>query len=153
MKTLLLICTLSLSAYAYGQTNTPINSGEVLKEAVAFHDKGEYKKAISLFKTIPRNDTNYVKALYELSLSCYYDSSFQEGLRACDEALKLTPLDLELDLLISKGNLLDEYLGAEKAIRFYDSALNIYPQAQALLFNKAITFPLPGAVLSPKFHA
>jgi len=139
MKYLLLFCTLGLASYTYGQTKMPMNSGEVLKEAVALHDKGEYKKAIDLYKTIPRNDTNYVKALYELSLSCYYDSSFQEGLRACDEALKITSLDLELDLLISKGNLLDESLGAEKALRFYDSVLTIYPQAQSLLFNKAIT--------------
>jgi antitoxin component YwqK of YwqJK toxin-antitoxin module len=140
MNRLLLICILSITTYAaHSQTSLLINSGKVINEAIALHDKGEYKKAIALYKTIPRSDTNYVRALYELSLSCLQDSSFVEGLAACEEGLKQGEMEHELDLMISKGSLLDELNGPEKAISFYDTALLKYPNAQSLLFNKAIS--------------
>lgn len=140
MNRLLLFCILSITIHsAHSQTSILINSGKIINEAVALHDKGEYKKAIALYKTIPRSDTNYVKALYELSLSCLQDSSFAEGLAACEEGLKQGELEHELDLMISKGSLIDELKGPEKAIQFYDSALVKYPYSQSLLFNKSIT--------------
>jgi antitoxin component YwqK of YwqJK toxin-antitoxin module len=123
----------------FSQSTYPFNSGKVLDEAISLHDKGDFKKAKTLYRSIPRNDTNYVRALYELSLSCYSDSSYKEGLQACDEGLKNASKDYELDLLVSKGNMLDELLGHERALTFYDSVLRKYPQSQAILFNKGIT--------------
>ncbi|MCW3073800.1 MAG: phophatidylinositol-4-phosphate 5-kinase [Flaviaesturariibacter sp.] len=124
---------------AIAQSPAVFNSGMVLSEAIKLHDKEEYKKAVTLFKSIPRNDTNYVKALYEMSLSYLLDSNYTAALAACEEGLKQDPEDQELDLLISKGSILDEMGKREEALATYNAALQKYPASQGLLLNKAIT--------------
>ena len=46
-----------------------VNSGEVIKQAILLYDSGRYDDAISLFTTVPKQDTNYVYMLSELALT------------------------------------------------------------------------------------
>jgi hypothetical protein len=79
-----LYCTFLCASTLFAQENNPlINSGETIDEAVKLHDAGKYKEAIALYKKINRSDTNYVRALYEASLSYTADSQFNAALQAC----------------------------------------------------------------------
>ena len=75
------------------QNNFLINSGELIKKASELHDKKEYKKAIEIYKQINRSDTNYSNTLYELSLTSYADSQYDNALQYAKEGLKLFPED------------------------------------------------------------
>ncbi|MEI6949533.1 tetratricopeptide repeat protein [Paraflavisolibacter sp. H34] len=140
MKAISLTCLLTLAACSgYAQSPAPFNSGDVIGEAVKLHDQQQYKKAIELFRTVPRNDTNYVLAQYELSLSYTSDSNYTAALQACEEALGQPGREYELELLVAKGSNLDDLGKTEEALRVFDSALTRYPDATNLLFNKAMT--------------
>ncbi|MDB5253323.1 MAG: phophatidylinositol-4-phosphate 5-kinase [Flaviaesturariibacter sp.] len=130
----LLLCARPASS----QLPAALNSGLVISQAIQLHDKEEYKKAIQLFRTIPRNDTNYVRALYEMSMSYNYDSNYNAALAACDEGLKRENSPYELDLMVSKASTLDDMGRGPEAVVFYDLALAKYPASQVLLLNKSI---------------
>jgi len=129
-----------LSASLFAQDDNPrINSGELIQKAIQLHDEGKYKESIDIYKKIPRNDTNYQRTLYEMSLSYSADSNYIEAVRACETGLKLPEKDYELDLYNSYGSIVDDMGDSVRALRIYDSALLKYPHAQGLLLNKATT--------------
>ena len=100
----------------------------------------KYKEAIALYKQIPRTDTNYVLALYEMAFSASLDSNHAVSLAAIDEAMTLDYDDLGVEFLQLQASVIDDMGNTERAIRLYDSALVKYPNAQNLYLNKAISF-------------
>jgi len=119
------------------QTNPLIVSGDLLREGERLADSGQYKKALPVFRKIDRNDTNYVKALYDIS-NCYYeDSQFNASLEYTLQALALhSDPDMEPQLLNHYGNIYNEWDSSEKAIRIYDSAIRKYPAYSLFYLNK-----------------
>src|SRR5882757_4525905 len=83
---ILLIPCLSANAQ---HDNPLINSGEILEKASHLYDSGEYKKSIALYRQIDINDTNYVRALYGMSLNYYADSQYKVSARYLEKALAL----------------------------------------------------------------
>ena len=80
--TCLWILSMFLIHSSFAQMKEPVNSGELLKKAVKLHDENKFKEAVALFRQIPRNDTNYVLALYEQALSLQADSNYPAALQA-----------------------------------------------------------------------
>lgn len=140
MKKLLVcsFCTLLLT-YAFAQTPQRINSGDLITKGNELHNQGKYKEAINLYKQVPRNDTNYVKSLYELALTQMQDSAYNDALKTCEKALLQEDADQEMNLLLAYGSILDDMGNSERALRVYDSALLKYPNANAIWFNKGVT--------------
>lgn len=140
MKTKLPALFFSLISFhfLFAQNFPPINSGELISEGLKFHDAGKYKEAIQLYKKIPRNDTNYVRALYELSYSLVADSNFKEALSTCDLGLRKDNSGYELDFMVLKASIVDDQGENEKALHMYDSALMKYASSQSLMLNKAV---------------
>ena len=139
-KPTLLVAFLHFSfVYIFSQDNPRINSGELIEEAIKLHDQGKYKEAIDLYHKISHSDTNYCRALYEMSLSYSADSNYNAAIKACEEGLKQFSRDYELDLMVSYGNVLDDMGDSVRALHMYDSALIKYPNAQGLMLNKATT--------------
>lgn len=133
-----LLFSLFLCFSSKAQTTLPLNSGEVITKATKLHDEGKYKEAIQLYKQIPRNDTNYVLALYETALSQMLDSNYNEALKTCKAGLDQTDDEYELSFMLVKGSVLDDQGFSERALHVYDSALLKYPNSQSLSLNKAI---------------
>lgn len=139
-KPILLFAFLQLLCHSvFSQDNQRINSGELIEQAIKLHDDAQYKEAIAIYRKISHNDTNYCRALYEMSLSCSADSNYSGALAACEEGLKQFSRDYELDLMVSYANVLDDMGDSVRALRIYDSALTKYPGAQGLMLNKATT--------------
>ena len=102
------------------------------------HDDHKYKEAIELYKQIPRSDTNYSKALYDLSASSYADSNFIASKQYAELGLKLFPAELD-DWYSLLANALDDMGDKEKALACYDTILKYAPYAYVSWFNKGIT--------------
>ena len=137
--TLLLAFLLFFYCAIFSQDNSRINSGELIEQGIKLNDEGKYKEAIELYHKISHSDTNYCRALYEMSLTYSADSNYTAALSACQEGLKQFNRDYELDLMVSYANVLDDMGDSVRALHMYDSALLKYPNAQGLLLNKATT--------------
>ncbi len=133
-----LLFSLFLCFGSKAQNVQPLNSGAIITKATKLHDEGKYKEAIQLYKQMPRNDTNYVLALYETALSQMLDSNYNEALETCKVGLDQTDDEYELSFMLVKGSILDDQGFSEKALRIYDSAFLKYPNSSSLRLNKAI---------------
>ena len=125
----------------YAQDNNPlIASRPIIETAVKKYDEGLYKEAIALYKKIPRSDTNYVWALYELGMSYTADSQFTEALKVYTEGLSIKQeREREPDLYNNYASLIDDMGDHEKALAIYDTAIAKYPTYSPLMLNKATT--------------
>lgn len=139
MKTIVsAIALLFFISTAFAQNVKPVNSGELISEGIKLHDQEKYKEAAAVYRTIPRNDTNYVRSLYELAYTLSSDSSYDEALKICNEGLTKEDSEYELDFLVLRANIVDDIGDSKRALQLYDSALTKYPNYQGLFFNKAI---------------
>lgn len=116
---------------------TLVNSGKLLKEGSKLHDEGEYKKAIVLYSQISRSDTNYSKALYELSMSSYLDSNFIGSRQYAEKGLQLFP-EKANEWYSLMGSALDDLGKTDSALYYYDKALQLNPHDYSAYFNKGV---------------
>lgn len=137
-RVLALLCAVFSFHFLNAQNFPPVNSGDLISQAIKLHDSKNYKEAIKLYRKIPANDTNYVRSLYELSYSLVADSNLKEALSTCDLGLNKDNGEYELDFLSLRASIIDDQGEYEKALGLYDSALTKYPNSQSLMFNKAV---------------
>ncbi|HTL08769.1 MAG TPA: tetratricopeptide repeat protein [Chitinophagaceae bacterium] len=141
-KYLLAITTAALlyiSANAQ-EKNPLINSGEIISEGIKLHDAGKYKEAIELYQKINRNDSNFVYALYEKSLSYSADSQYNAALEACKLGLAEDSMHERWpDFFTQYGSLLDNLGKPEESLHVFDSAIALYPNHSLLYLNKGTT--------------
>jgi len=131
------LCAITL--LCYGQENNPlINSGELIEKAIQFHDEGKYKSAIEIYKKIPRGDTNYYRAVYEMAYSQMTDSQYAASRKSVEIGLA-EPNDRWAEFYTLYGNILDDMGEPERALRIYDSAIVLYPAFTDLYLNKGTT--------------
>src|SRR4051812_7512128 len=103
-----LVFSLFLFVCSYSQTTAPANSGDIIASAIKFHDQSKYKDAIKLLQQVPRNDTNYLHALYELAYSQKADSNLNESKKLCQEGLASIDDTYELDFLSLYASIIDD---------------------------------------------
>lgn len=120
------------------QHNPLINAKEIIQQAVELHDQGKYAEAIAQYQRIPYGDSSYFQALYEIGLSQMQDSQFVAALATVEKGLR-KPNDRWPEFYSLKGNLVDDMGDPEKALRIYDTALQLYPANTDLHLNKGTT--------------
>ncbi|WP_426667688.1 tetratricopeptide repeat protein [Mucilaginibacter sp. McL0603] len=136
---LLIFATITLPEISCAQKIELINSGELLKRGAMVHDSGQYKKALSIYNKISRNDTSYVRSLYERAMTCEADSQYKQAIKYCEEAFSLhEQRDYVPDLYNVYGNTLHEDGQAEKALIVFDAAIAKYPSYALFYFNKGV---------------
>jgi antitoxin component YwqK of YwqJK toxin-antitoxin module/Tfp pilus assembly protein PilF len=138
---------ITLSKTTYAQKIELINSGELIKKGTILSDSGQYKQALAVYNKISRNDTNYVRAVYEKAVTCEADSQYKQALQYCREALQLKEQrEYEPDIYNTYGNVLNDMGQNDQALKIFDFAISKYPSYSLLYFNKGIT------LLSTKPH-
>lgn len=133
-----LTCAFTQQQARAQQNNPLINSGKLLDEGRKLHDNQQYKEAIALYKQIDRSDTNYVNALYELSLSCQSDSQFDQAHQYALQGLRQYP-EAYSKFGMQDANILDDMGKPAEAMKLYTQSLEKDPHSYILYFNKGIT--------------
>lgn len=167
MKKIFIVGILAIifnSVYAQDSLrNKLINSGQILGEGIAFHDKELYDSAISRYDLIDRNDTNYYTALYEKSFTLLQKKDYAGSIKVLREALK-NPNEETVEMYMNLGTALDDSGNADAAIKVYEQALQYYPYLCLLHYNYALTLnnqkrykeaiaQYQNAILLNSFHA
>ncbi len=138
---IVLFFLLGLFSVSSAQHIKPVNSGELIRQAVQLHDSGEYKKALALYDQISRSDTNYVLSLFERAYTAEADSQYTRAIQYCEEGLALkSQREYEPELYNEYGNLLNDIGQSEKALRVFDTAMRKYPAYSLLPFNKGVVY-------------
>jgi uncharacterized protein len=129
------------SVTIYCQRVQLINSAVVIEEGSKLHDEGKYREAIKVYDLITSADSNYVLSLYEKALSAQADSSFQQALVYCEQALNMkADREREPQLYNLYANIFDRMQNRQRAMAIYDSAIRKYPAYTPLYVDKAISF-------------
>jgi antitoxin component YwqK of YwqJK toxin-antitoxin module len=138
--TLLLSCSLISFTATYAQKDQQIpyvDGASLIDKGIKAHDDGKYKLALSYYEQIPEGDTNYLRALYESSLSNISDSNFSKAIDIAQKAIALHSAD-KRQLLLNIGASLD-YMGKDDAaMKMYDSVAVLYPHDNRPYFERAI---------------
>lgn len=127
-----------LASVAFGQHPPLVNSGELLEQGAKLYEERKYKEAIKVFSRISRSDTNYSRALHELSLTAYNDSNFQAAKRWAEEGLSRFP-ETATSWYSLLANAVDELGEREKAIQLYDKIIAEDPNDYQAHYNKGVT--------------
>jgi antitoxin component YwqK of YwqJK toxin-antitoxin module len=136
---MLLAACLFTATFLSAQRSAPINSGEVIAKAIKLHNEEKYKEAIQLYQQVPRNDTNYLHALYETAFSQSADNDLDGAIKTCRIGLQQTKDNYEADFRLLLASCVDDKGMSEEALKLYDSALVKYPNMQGMLLNKGVT--------------
>jgi tetratricopeptide (TPR) repeat protein len=136
----LLFLSLFMVFTAAGQQNNPlIVSGDLLQQGITLYDSGAYSKAVAVFSAIDRNDTNYVRALYNIGRAYYADTQYTKSALYSQQALKLhDDREMEPELYNQYGNSLNATNDDQRALEVFDSAIAKYPAYSVLYMNKAV---------------
>ncbi|MFM9945597.1 MAG: hypothetical protein ACKVQB_10235 [Bacteroidia bacterium] len=103
-----------------------VNSGELLREGIEYHEDAKYDKAILKYKQIPENDTNYTLAIYELGLTYIVQKDFKNAIEIFEKAIKLES-HLKTSYIQQLGNAYSQNKQPEKAMDVYRQGLREYP--------------------------
>lgn len=121
-----------------------INSGDLMKQGLEYHDKDEFKKAIKEYEQIPENDTNYHWALYELALSARADSQYALCKQTLLHALTLLPSEYEHDDYILLCSVLDDENKFDSAAVVVRKGIELFPNSFRMLHTSAVNCYLAG---------
>ncbi|QEC68406.1 tetratricopeptide repeat protein [Panacibacter ginsenosidivorans] len=117
----------------------PVNSGAILEKCSKLYEDGAYTKAIELYKTVSRNDTNYSTILHELAYASYMDSDYEKSISYAKQGLAEFP-EKSGDWYNLIGNTLDITGKRKEAVVYYDSLLLINPNSYLGWYNKGIAY-------------
>ncbi len=136
MKQIILILQLILvaSGYTFGQ-NQEIE--KLVQEGIEFHDKGDFDKAIKLYKKALSIDSVSSLANYEISMTYLATKEYSKAAIHSQKVLDLNGEHM-LGAFITNGSALDMLGKPQEAIKIYERGLNNYKH-HLLFYNLAVT--------------
>lgn len=113
---------------------------ELVEYGIAYHDKGDYKGAISKYDSALAIDSNNFLALAEKAMTLLSLQEYDESIIYCQKAIKLYPESYGLrTVYVTYGNDLDMLKQTDKSIEIYNEGISKFPDFYQLYFNKGIT--------------
>lgn len=120
------------------QAPTLDKHSDVLREAVALHDRGQYDEAISKYQQILKENPDDVQVMYELGFSYFAKRDYQKSLEVANKGAQYNS-NLLPGFYTLIGNDLDHLGQAEKASKVYRDGIRLFPRDGQLHYNLAIT--------------
>jgi antitoxin component YwqK of YwqJK toxin-antitoxin module len=117
---------------------TEERSAIIIERGIERHNEKKYDEAISEYKKVHRNDSNYYLAGAELLNTLLAQEKNEEGLAYCDHLLKLKN-DYTPNILLFKGDFLDNLGKYEEAEKIYKKGITDYPLNHGFYFEQAIS--------------
>jgi antitoxin component YwqK of YwqJK toxin-antitoxin module len=125
--------------FSQGRIKPLVKSSEVINEGIKLHDAEKYDDAIAKYKSINRNDSNYVYAMAELSYSYFSNKQHNAAVDLCKEMLKKAKTYRYM-FYNSLGNSLDELNRTEEGIAAYKQGLAEFRHQYLLAFNLGVAY-------------
>jgi hypothetical protein len=95
-------------------------------EALAQHQRGQFKQAQALYEAILRAQPRHYQSLYSLGLLQAQSGSFQSAADLIGKAIEIFPGNPEFHLYL--GNCLQQLQKLEAAVEAYDKAIGLRPE-------------------------
>src|SRR5258707_855612 len=120
------------------EEKTPPLSVDLIQEGQRLYNSGQYKQAIATFHQVERNDTNYIRSLYALTICYNADSQYQKSIAISRQMLADHPeLGNRPDIFIQYTAALENMGQSTAALALYDTAIRQYPACSSLYIEKA----------------
>jgi tetratricopeptide (TPR) repeat protein len=114
-------------------------AGQLVREGVALHDKGDYDGAIAKYRDALKLEPGNVHAKYELVLSLYTKKDLAEAEKIVRVAAK-EKSDIQAGFWMMLGNIDDDTGRLSAAIADYQEAIRIRPALPLAHFNLGVTY-------------
>ncbi|MDX9772911.1 MAG: tetratricopeptide repeat protein [Bacteroidales bacterium] len=114
-------------------------SETLIREGVKLYDEGKYNDAISLYRQVDENDSNYVWMLTELSMTFLQTQDYDSAIYYADKGLQF-PSPQRQSLMRNKGTAYLAAGNADKSIEVYKEAIRLYPYSYLLHYNQGVTY-------------
>ena len=111
---------------------------EFLSKGIEAHDRGEYQKAVKLYKEALQIDKNAAILFYELSLSYYHLKDYKNAIKFANKSLKSTQdEEILLSTYLIKGAAIDDLSGenTKKTLKVYQEGIDAFPEDYLLRYN------------------
>ncbi|MEM0517884.1 tetratricopeptide repeat protein [Aequorivita flava] len=127
-----LLLTLSFTTcFAQNNINTYIEEG------IAYHDKGEYDKALATYEKALILDPQSTVVNYEMALSYFKKNDYKNTIARAEMVLKKNEDNLVNAYLI-KGSALDMMGEVKQSIKLFEKAMRKFPDDYLLPYNLAL---------------
>lgn len=111
----------------------------LVKEGIAYHDQGEFNKAIEKYKEALLISPVSWSVHYELAYSYHALKEYDNAIASADQAIKYSNGQDKLYPYIIKGSALDDMGKTGESVKFYKMALQEFPEEYLLLYNYAVS--------------
>ena len=113
---------------------------KLVKEGVAFHDKGDYEGAISRYDKALALDKDNFLALSEKALTLNAMEKYEESVACCKKVIEANPTEKDMgSVYVTYGNAYDGLKKTDKSLEVYDQGIKLFPDYYQLHFNKGVT--------------
>ncbi|MBL7852654.1 MAG: tetratricopeptide repeat protein [Cyclobacteriaceae bacterium] len=140
MRLVLFWLFIAIATIGLAQKRMPlINSGEVLNQGQVYYDSGKYDAAITLYLTVPEQDTNAVAVLKALAFAYLAKDDFDKCLETSSKGLQ-RPSEYRPDFLRARAastSLKGDYEGA---LKLYAEAINEFPADVDIRYSRALAY-------------
>ena len=141
MNRFLLAAGLLISLTSYSQTLPPpyVPVADVLSLAKELYDSGKYDKAIEKYQIISKRDTAYTLALAEMAQAYVANKEYDKAIAASEEGLQ-KPSIYQPEFMRLRGVAYERKGDFDKAVSFFEKALETYPFNYAIMFNLGLAY-------------
>jgi antitoxin component YwqK of YwqJK toxin-antitoxin module len=117
-----------------------INSQDLISTGIEYHDKKQWSKAETVYKSVPLGDSLYYTAQYELALTIYAQEQYEEALSIL-ENIPENVRSLSTDNILGLRAALNSELNRlPQAIELYDMAVKRFPYNYNLHYNQGVVY-------------
>ena len=138
MKKYVLAVLLLIASISFAQDKEA--AGELVKEGVALHNKGDLGSALSKYDQALQLDKDNLAALAEKAITLVAMEKYDEVIKYCQRAIETHPGEKELNVVyVAYGNAADALGKTDLSLKIYDQGIKQFPDYYQLHFNKGIS--------------
>lgn len=119
------------------QSNAQSTIEDFVKEGIEYHDKGDYEKAIEIYKKALKIDPKSTLVNYEIALSYSSKGDYKEAIKYSDIVLSQNE-EYMLHAYITKGSALDMLGKTKESIKLFEKAIKEIEGHYLLYYNLAL---------------
>ncbi|MCW3072473.1 MAG: tetratricopeptide repeat protein [Bacteroidetes bacterium] len=127
----------SALSFSFAQNKPEVDSKKIIQKGVELHDSEKYQEAITEFKKVNKNDTNFVLACLELTNTYIANGQDSLAIQVCDAA-SILPSSYAPTILLYKANALDNMKKSDEAIKLYEEGIKKYPLNNSFYYELGV---------------